>query len=88
MQDLFNDLIGRLVGVIVRAAASAFQALVAEFAISVSPFIERRPRDAEVTASLVDVSDSLRVLENALLAMNFSLIFGHLDLLGHLLGRC
>jgi len=40
VQDLFNDLIGRLVGVIVRAAPAAFQALVAELSISISPEIE------------------------------------------------
>jgi hypothetical protein len=87
MQDLFDDLIGRLVGVIVRAAPSAFQALVTELSISVSPYIERRSRDSEVPACLVDVSDSLRVFENPLLTVNFSLIFGHLDLLGHHLDR-
>jgi hypothetical protein len=42
VQDLFNDLIRRLVGGLVRTAASAFQPLVTKFAISVSPFIERR----------------------------------------------
>ena len=88
MQDLFYDLIGRLVGVIVRAASPALQTLVAEFAISVSPFIERRSCNPEVPACLVDVSYPLRVLEDPLLAMNFSLTLGHLDLLGHHLGRC
>jgi hypothetical protein len=87
VQDLFDDLIGRLVRVIVRATLPALQTLIAELAISVSPFIERTPRDPEVPASLVDVSDLLRVLENPLLSMNFSLISGHLDLLGHHLGR-
>jgi hypothetical protein len=72
---------------IVRTASSAFQALVAELSISVSPFIERRSCDPEVSACLVDVSDSLCVLENALLSMNFSLIVGHLDPLGHHLDR-
>jgi hypothetical protein len=40
-----------------------------------------------VKSSLVDVSDLVRVLKNSLLTMNFSLISGHLDLLGHHLGR-
>ncbi len=35
------------------------------FAISVSPFIERRSCDSEVSACLVDVSDSLCVFEIA-----------------------
>jgi hypothetical protein len=87
MQNLFDDLIGRLVGVIVRAAPSAFQALVTELSISVSPYIERRSRDSEVPACLVDVSDSLRVFEDSLFSMNFSLISGRLDLLGHHLAR-
>jgi len=64
-------------------ASSAFQALVTEFPISVSPFTERRSCDPEVSASLLDVSDPLGVLENPLLAVDFSLIVGHLDLLGH-----
>jgi hypothetical protein len=87
MQDLLNHIIGCLVGMVVGTTLSALQPLIAELAISVSPFIERRSCDPEVSACLVDVSDSLRVLENALLAMNFSLISGHLDLHGHLLGR-
>jgi hypothetical protein len=87
MQDLLNHLIGCLVGMLVRAAASGFQALVAELAISVSPYIKRRSRDSEVPACLVDVSDSLCVFEDSLFSMNFSLIAVHLDLLGHHLDR-
>ena len=47
-----------------RDASSTFQALVAELAISASPFIERRSCDPEVPACLVDVSYPLRVLED------------------------
>jgi hypothetical protein len=87
MQDLCDDLIGRLVGVIARTASSAFQPLVTEFPISVSPFvlpfIERRSCDPEVAECLVDVSDSLRVYENPLLAVDFSLIVGYSGVLGH-----
>jgi hypothetical protein len=36
---------------------------------------------------VIDVPDLLCILENALLAMNFSLIFRHLDLPGHHLVR-
>jgi hypothetical protein len=42
MQDLFNDLIRRFVGMVVGAALSALQPLIAELEILVSPFIERR----------------------------------------------
>jgi plasmid stabilization system protein ParE len=57
--------------------------LVAELSISGSPEVERRPRDAEVPASLVDVPHALGVLEDSLLPMNLSLLVGHTDLLGH-----
>lgn len=76
VQDLFNDLIRCLVGVLVRTAALAFQPLVTEFAISVSPFIERGSCHPEVQASLVDVPDPFCILENPLLAMNYRWSFG------------
>ena len=72
MQDLVDDIIGRLVRVVMGAAPPALQPLVAELSISGSPQIERRPRDAEVPAGLVDVPCALGVLEDSLLAMNLA----------------
>jgi hypothetical protein len=83
VKDLIYDLVGRLVGMVVRPASPAFQTLVTELPISVSPQIECRSCNPEISASLIDVSDPLRVLEDPLLAVNLSLIVGHLDLLGH-----
>jgi hypothetical protein len=39
-----------------------------------------------VPASFVDVPDPLRAFEDSLLSVNFSLIVGHLEILGHHLG--
>ena len=61
----------------------ALEPLVAELSISGSPQVERRPRDAEVPAGLVDVPHALGVLEDSPLPMNLSLLVGPTDLLGH-----
>jgi hypothetical protein len=83
VQDLLDDFTRRLVRMVMRAAFAAVQPLVAELAISVSLDIEPGSCDPRISACLVDVSDSLGVLLDSLLALNLSLISGHLDLLGH-----
>ena len=82
MQDLLDYLIRRLVRVVVVALPSARESGFAELSVSVSPQLERGPRDPEAAACRVDVAELLGVLENSLLPPNFSFLFGHLDPLG------
>ena len=79
-EDLLPDLVGGLVRVVVMTAKSpTLQPFIARLTISVSPQIEGRPRDSEVPACSADMADLLRVLDDSLLASDFSLNFGHLD---------
>ena len=82
VQDLLDHLVGRLVRVVVGASPSPRKSGFAELSLSVSPQIERGPRDSEAPACRVDVAVLLRVLEDSPFAPYFSLIFGHLDPLG------
>ena len=83
VEDLLHDLFGRLVRVVVGTAPPALQTLVAELAVSTPPQLERRSRDPEVPACLVDVARALDVLEDSLLPMDLSLLVGHADPPGH-----
>jgi len=51
--------------------------------LPVSPQVDGRSRNPEVSAGLVDVPDALGMLEDSLLSMNLSFFVGHSDLLGH-----
>jgi hypothetical protein len=57
------------------------QALIAARAVSGSPQIERRSRDAVVPAGLPDVADLCGVLDDSPFPLDFSLFGGHSDLL-------
>jgi hypothetical protein len=83
VRDLIDHLVGRLVRMIVRALPATCEPGFVELPVSVSPQVERRSRDAEAPACRVDVAVLLGVLEDSLLTLDLSLIFGHLDPLGH-----
>jgi hypothetical protein len=83
VKDLLDHLVGSLVRVVVVAPHSTREPGFAVLAIAVSPEVEGRSRDSETAACRVDVAVLLRVLEDSLLTPDFSLLFGHLDPLGH-----
>ena len=83
VKDLLDHLVRRLIRMIVRALPATREPGFAELAVSIAPQIERGPRDSEAPACRVDVAVLLGVLEDSLLTLDLSLIFGDLDPLGH-----
>ena len=77
MQDLLRDCLRRPVRMVVRNRSLVGQPRLAVVCKGMTPSIEAGSPDPEVSAGLADVTRRRSVIQNAQLAPDFLLVFGH-----------